>query len=386
MVAEQKKSLAILGSTGSVGRKVLEVVRAHPELYSIEVLTAHNNAGLLISQTLEFQPDAVVIGNKSLYRPVKEALDHLPVKVFAGTDAIAQLMEFDSFSMVCNAISGIAGLEATITAIKHNKSLALANKEVMVVAGHLITKLADEYGVQLFPVDSEHSAIFQCLVGELFNPVEKIYLTASGGPFRGKKTDFLRHVTKEEALKHPNWDMGTKISIDSATLMNKGLEVIEARWFFGLKPEQIEVIIHPQSIVHSMVQFQDGSIKAQMGLPDMRLPIQYALSYPKRILSPFERFSFMDHPLLSFEKPDINHFPCLGLAYEALEQGGLMPCILNAANEAAVELFLNGDIGFTQIPSIIERSMEQASNVDDPDSEQIYQTHHHTKASVLDMV
>ena len=385
MVAERKKRLALLGSTGSVGKKVLEVVRAHPDLCSIEVLSAQNNAALLISQTIEFQPNAVVIGNKSLYMPVKEALEHLPVKVFAGTQAIAQLMEFDSFNLVCNAITGIAGLEATITAIKHHKSLALVNKEVMVVAGHLITKLADEHDVQLFPVDSEHSAIFQCLVGELFNPVEKIYLTASGGPFLGKKTDFLRHVTKEEALKHPNWDMGTKISIDSATLMNKGLEVIEAKWFFGLKPAQIEVIIHPQSIVHSMVQFQDGSIKAQMGLPDMRLPIQYALSYPRRVISPFERFSFMDHPFLSFEKPDFDHFPCLGLAYEALEQGGLMPCILNAANEAAVELFLNGAIGFTQIPAIIERSMEQASNLENPDSEQIYQTHHHIKTMVLEM-
>lgn len=385
MVAELRKSLAILGSTGSVGKKVLEVVRAHPDLYSIEVLTAYDNATLLISQAIEFKPDAVVIGNKSLYKPVREALGHLPVKVFAGTDAIAQLMEFDSFNLVCNAISGIAGMEATITAIKHNKSLALANKEVMVVAGHLITKLADEHGVQLFPVDSEHSAIFQCLVGELYNPIEKIYLTASGGPFRGKKTDFLRHVTKEEALKHPNWDMGNKISIDSATLMNKGLEVIEAKWFFGLNPDQIEVIIHPQSIVHSMVQFQDGSIKAQMGLPDMRLPIQYALNYPRRHLSPFKRFNFTDHPLLSFEKPDPDHFPCLKLAYEALEQGGLMPCILNAANEAAVELFLNGDIAFTQIPSIIGRSLAQASNVDDPELEDIYQTHRHTKASVLAM-
>jgi 1-deoxy-D-xylulose-5-phosphate reductoisomerase len=321
----------------------------------------------------------VVIANKLQYNNVKTALADYPVKVFAGEKAIAQLMESESFDIVFNALRGISGLESTMAALKNKKTVALANKELMVVAGHLLTRLAHEQQLSIFPVDSEHSAILQCLAGEHYNRIEKIYLTASGGPFRGKKEAFLKHVTSEEALKHPNWNMGNKISIDSATLMNKGLEVIEAHWFFNLDPNQIDVVIHPQSVIHSIVQFEDGSMKAQMGLPDMRLPIQYALNYPIRIKSDFKRLTFQDYPILDFELPDLDSFPCLRLAYEALKMGGNMPCVLNAANEVAVQAFLDGRISFTRIPEIIEDSMNKTNCTENPDYEQIIHTHAITK-------
>ncbi|MEO6882730.1 MAG: 1-deoxy-D-xylulose-5-phosphate reductoisomerase [Bacteroidia bacterium] len=353
------KKIAILGSTGSIGTQALEVIAAHPEHFSVEVLTAGNNADLLIQQALRFHPNAVVIADKSKYKIVAEALQSKEIKVFAGEDAIAQIVEMDSVDIVLTAIVGFAGLPSTINAIKAKKPIALANKETLVVAGELITSLARENAVNIYPVDSEHSAIFQCLAGEFHNPIEKIFLTASGGPFRGKDIAFLETVKKEAALKHPNWVMGAKVTIDSASLMNKGLEVIEAKWLFHLKPEQIEVLVHPQSIIHSMVQFTDGSIKAQMGLPDMKLPIQYALAYPQRISSNFPRLNFMDYPSLTFEKPDIKTFRNLALAYFAMEKGGNMPCILNAANEIAVESFLQDKISFTQMSVLIEKCLEK---------------------------
>ncbi len=369
-----KKKLAILGSTGSIGRQALEVVRSCPGLFSLEVLSAKNNASLLVEQALEFEPNAVVIGNEKHYQEVSDALSSLPVKVFSGKKALTQIMEYTSSDLVLTAMVGISGLEPTISAIKNGRNIALANKETLVVAGHIITRLAREKGVNIYPVDSEHSAIFQCLAGEFHNPIEKIYLTASGGPFREHSLNELEKVKKEQALKHPNWEMGDKITIDSATMMNKGLEVIEARWLFGLKPPQIGVIVHPQSIIHSIVQFEDGSMKAQMGLPDMKLPIQYALGYPERIKSDFERFDFLNYPKLTFEQPDTKRFPCLGLAYKALEKGGNIPCVLNAANEVAVEAFLNNRIGFLQIPEIIGQCMEKIEFIDNPNLEDILQT------------
>jgi 1-deoxy-D-xylulose-5-phosphate reductoisomerase len=362
----RKKGLAILGSTGSIGCQALEVVRAYPDQFEVEVLSAQNNAALLIKQAIEFQPNAVVIGNESLYEKVRDALGAQPIKVFAGKKALNEISEFEGIDMVLTAMVGVAGLEPTIAAINAGKQIALANKEALVVAGQLVTRLAREKGVNIYPIDSEHSAIFQCMAGEFHNPIEKIYLTASGGPFRGKKRDFLATVKKEEALKHPNWDMGSKITIDSATMMNKGLEVIEAKWLFGLKPEQIKVIVHPQSIVHSIVQFTDGSMKAQMGLPDMKLPILYALAYPYRLLTSFPRFDFMDFPQLSFEAPDTESFPNLGLAYEAMEKGGNMPCILNAANEVAVAAFLKNKVGFLQMSDIIARCMQKIEHLSEP--------------------
>jgi len=361
------RHLAILGSTGSIGTQALEVVAANPSLFQIEVLSAGNNADLLIEQALKFLPNVVVIGDESSYEKVKSALWEKDIKVYTGEDALAQVVEMDEIDLVLTALVGYAGLRPTINAINAGKHIALANKETLVVAGDIVTALAKQKGVNIYPVDSEHSAIFQCLVGEFHNPIEKIYLTASGGPFRGKTTEELLEVTKAQALKHPNWTMGAKITIDSASMMNKGLEVIEAKWLFGLKNEQIDVIVHPQSIVHSLVQFEDGSMKAQMGLPDMKLPIQYAIAYPDRIPSDFPRFNFMDYPNLSFEAPDLKTFRNLGLAFEALEKGGNSACVLNAANEVAVDLFLKDQIGFLQMSDLIEHTMNACHFVPKPD-------------------
>lgn len=363
------KRVAILGSTGSIGTQTLDVIRQHPNTFSVEVLTAQNNCDLLISQALEFKPNAVVIGNESNYQKVKEALDPHDIKVFAGQKAIAQIVEMETIDVVLTALVGYSGLIPTVNAIKAGKQIALANKETLVVAGEIITALAKENLVNIFPVDSEHSAIFQCLVGEYHNPIEKIILTASGGPFRGKDRSFLETVTREQALKHPNWDMGAKITIDSASLMNKGLEVIEAKWLFGLKTDQIEVVVHPQSIIHSLVQFEDGSIKAQLGLPDMRIPIQFALSFPDRLKSDFERFNFMNYPKLTFEQPDLKTFRNLQLAFDALAKGGNAPCVLNAANEIAVAAFLNREVGFLEMSDLIEETMENATFIARPSLE-----------------
>lgn len=371
----QKKRLALLGSTGSIGTQALEVVRAHPELFSVEVITAMNNCDKLISQAKEFVPNAVVIGNPSCYGKLTEALKNLPVKVYAGEDSITQVMEMDSIDLVVSALVGYAGLKPTLKAIEYGKAVALANKETLVIAGDLVMEKARAGRVPILPVDSEHSAIFQCLAGESGGSVEMIYLTASGGPFRGKTKEYLTSVTRESALKHPNWKMGDKITIDSASLMNKGLEVIEASWLFNLKPDQIEVIVHPQSIIHSMVQFKDGSIKAQMGLPDMRLPILYALGFPWRIPSSFPRFNFNDYPQLTFEKPDRELFPNLGLAYQALAAGGNMCCAMNAANEVAVHAFLQGRISFTSMPGVIEHCMHATTHIERPVYEDYVMTH-----------
>ncbi len=360
------KKIAILGSTGSIGRQTLEVIEQHPDNFAVEVLTANNSVDLLIEQAIKFQPNAVVIGNKDKYKQVSEALSGHDIKIYGGEDAIAQIVQMESIDIVLTAMVGFSGLLPTVNAIKAGKTIALANKETLVVAGDIITRLALEYKVNILPVDSEHSAIFQCLVGEYHNPIEKIYLTASGGPFRGKDVEFLQKVTRSQALNHPNWSMGDKITIDSASLMNKGLEAIEARWLFDLKPEQIEIVVHPQSIVHSLVQFEDGSIKAQMGLPDMRLPIQYALSFPERLQVDFKRFNFMDYPSLTFEKADEKVFRNLNLAYEAMRKGGNMPCILNAANEIAVSQFLNETIGFIEMSEIIEKTMAQSTFIASP--------------------
>ncbi len=381
-----KKNIAILGSTGSIGTQALEVISAYPDEFSIEVLTAMNNAELLIAQAKQFIPNTVVIGNDALYQKVFDALDPLDIKVFAGQDSFNQVVEMESIHMVLTSMVGYAGLEPTLRAIEAGKHIALANKETLVIAGELITQKAIEKKVGLFPVDSEHSAIFQCLAGEYLNPVEKIILTASGGPFRGKNSEHLKTITKADALRHPNWEMGNKITIDSATLMNKGLEVIEARWLFGVKPEQIEVIVHPQSIIHSMVQFMDGSIKAQMGLPDMKLPILYALAYPKRLSTSFKRFSFMDYPQLSFEQPDIDTFKCLSLAYEAMRIGGNMPCILNASNEIAVDAFLKDKINFIQIPQVIEQSMQKASFIKKPSLADYIASNQETRIITLEII
>ncbi len=353
----EKKNIAILGSTGSIGTQALDVIRANPDAFTAEVLTANGNADLLIKQAVEFNPNTVVIADESKYQYVKDALKPYDIKVFAGSKAVVEIVKMDSIDMVLAAIVGYAGLESTISAIKAEKQIALANKETLVVAGDLVTALAKENGVNLYPVDSEHSAIFQCLAGEFHNPVEKIYLTASGGPFRGKDKTFLASIKKEQALKHPNWEMGAKITIDSASLMNKGLEVIEAKWLFGLKSEQIDVIVHPQSIVHSIVQFADGSMKAQMGLPDMKLPIQYAMGYPKRIKSNFPRFDFLNYPALTFEQADTKTFRNLALAFEAMNKGGNSPCVLNAANEIAVEAFLKDKIGFLEMSDVVEKCL-----------------------------
>jgi 1-deoxy-D-xylulose-5-phosphate reductoisomerase len=366
----EKKRVAIIGSTGSIGTQALEVIRENPALFEAEVLVANSNAELLIRQSLEFMPNAVVIADEKKYPEVKQALQKHDIKVFAGNKSVEQVVEMDTIDLVLASIVGYAGLASTLNAIRHHKSIALANKETLVVAGELVTRLARENGVNIYPVDSEHSAIFQCLAGEWENKIEKLWLTASGGPFRGKQKEYLKGVTREQALKHPNWSMGAKITIDSASLMNKGLEVIEARWLFNVNADKIDVVVHPQSIVHSLVQFEDGSLKAQLGLPDMKLPIQYALGYPHRIKNNFPRFSFMDYPLLTFEKPDLVSFPNLSLAYEALRAGGTMPCVLNAANEVAVEGFLSNRIGFTEMSELIEKTMDAVKNIKTPGYEQ----------------
>jgi 1-deoxy-D-xylulose-5-phosphate reductoisomerase len=369
MNLSERKRIAILGSTGSIGTQALDVVSAHPDKFEVEVLTANKNAELLIRQAMAFVPKVVVIGSQSRYEMVKDALSGYPIQVIAGNEALAEVVKLPSIQIVLTAMVGYAGLLPTINAIKAGKHIALANKETMVVAGELINQLALEYKVKILPVDSEHSAIFQCLQGEQSSSVEKILLTASGGPFFGKDAEYLKKVTKKEALKHPCWDMGAKITIDSASLMNKGLEVIEARWLFDVSPEQIEVVVHRQSIIHSMVQFIDGSIKAQMGLPDMRLPIQYALAYPNRIPSNFPRLDFTQYPTLTFDKPDTVNFRNLNLAYEALRKGGNCACVLNAANEIVVEAFLSDKIGFFEMSDIIEQTIAKIPYIEHPDYE-----------------
>jgi 1-deoxy-D-xylulose-5-phosphate reductoisomerase len=374
MTGNKKRHIAILGSTGSIGTQALEVIAANREEFEVEVLTAQNNANLLIEQSIAFQPNAVVICNENLYDQVFAALDPHGIKVYSGIQSLNSVVQMESIDIVLTALVGYAGLQPTIKAIQAGKPIALANKETLVVAGELITGLAARYGVNIYPVDSEHSAIFQCLVGEFHNPIEKIILTASGGPFRGKNKEFLKTVTKAQALKHPNWTMGAKITIDSATLMNKGLEVIEAKWLFNVTAAQIEVVVHPQSIIHSMVQFEDGSMKAQMGLPDMRIPIQFALSYPQRLKSDFPRFDFSNYASLTFEKPDTDTFVNLALAFKALEQGGNMPCIINAANEVAVAAFLQDQIGFLEISDVIASCMAKIPYLANPQYEDYVHT------------
>lgn len=382
----QKRHLAILGSTGSIGTQALEVVEANPDIFEVEVLTAQNNADLLIEQAAKFRPNVVVISNEDLYDKVFAALDPLDIKVYTGEKSLASVVTMDSVNMVLTALVGYVGLIPTVAAIKAGKHIALANKETLVVAGELVTELAQKHKVDILPVDSEHSAIFQCLVGEFHNPIEKIILTASGGPFRGKDREFLKTVTKAQALKHPNWSMGAKITIDSASLMNKGLEVIEAKWLFGLTPDQIEVLVHPQSIIHSMVQFEDGSMKAQMGLPDMRVPIQFAIGYPNRLKSNFPRMDFAQFPSLTFEKPDYETFRNLGFAFEALEVGGNMACIVNAANEIAVAAFLRDEIGFLEMSDLIEDCMKKVSFVRTPTLEDYIETDKETRRLALEFV
>lgn len=383
---EGKKSIAILGSTGSIGTQALDVVEANPDRFIVEVLTAGTRADLLIAQALKFNPNTVVIGDENQYDKVFDALDPKGIKVYSGTNALSSVVQMDSIDMVLVALVGYSGLLPTIKAVEAGKNIALANKESLVVAGDIVTSLAQEKGVNIYPVDSEHSAIFQCLVGEFHNPIEKIILTASGGPFRGKTRADLQNVTKADALKHPNWDMGAKITIDSASLMNKGLEVIEAKWLFNLKREQIEVIVHPQSIIHSMIQFTDGSIKAQMGLPDMKLPIQYALSYPERLNSDFPRFTFADYPSLTFEQPDTDTFKNLALAYKAMDEGGNKPCALNAANEVVVKAFLEDKIGFLEMADIIETSIDKIPLIRKPSYEEYVETDKETRIKTLEYI
>ncbi len=354
---EKRKGIAILGSTGSIGTQALEVINAHQDKFELIVLTAENNFALLIEQAKKFKPDSVVIGNEQYFAQVKQELESNFIKVFSGKDALSQIVEHSDIDIVLTAMVGYAGLLPTINAIKAGKNIALANKETLVVAGELITNLTKEYKSEIIPVDSEHSAIFQCLAGELHNEIEKIYLTASGGPFRTFRLDEMQNIKPKQALAHPTWNMGAKITIDSASMMNKGLEAIEAKWLFDLKPEQIDVIVHPQSIIHSIVQFEDGSMKAQMGLPDMKLPIQYALAFPYRIKSEFKRFNFLDYPNLSFEQVDSKKFRNLAISYEVMKKGGNAACVMNAANEIAVDAFLKEKIGFMQIPEIIEQTL-----------------------------
>ncbi|GAE85225.1 1-deoxy-D-xylulose 5-phosphate reductoisomerase [Bacteroides reticulotermitis JCM 10512] len=362
----KRKQIAILGSTGSIGTQALQVIEEHPDLYEVYALTANNRVEQLIAQVRKFQPEVVVIANEDKYGQLKEALADLPVKVYAGTEAICQMVESGPIDIVLTAMVGYAGLKPTIHAIRARKTIALANKETLVVAGELINQLAQQYHSPILPVDSEHSAVFQCLTGEIGNPIEKIILTASGGPFRTCSMEQLKTVTKVQALKHPNWDMGAKVTIDSASLMNKGFEMIEAKWLFGVAPQQIEVVVHPQSVIHSMVQFEDGSIKAQLGMPDMRLPIQYAFSYPDRVRSSFDRIDFATCSNLTFEQPDTTRFRNLALAYEAMNRGGNMPCIVNAANEVVVASFLKDGISFLGMSDVIEKTMERATFVAAP--------------------
>ncbi len=380
------KRIAILGSTGSIGTQALDVIAANPDSFELEVITAFNNADLLIEQALQFKPNAVVIARDDLYEKVKDALQHEDIKVYAGANALNSVVEMGTVDMVLTAMVGYAGLQPTIRAIEAGKEIALANKETLVVAGKLITDLARAKGVNIYPVDSEHSAIFQCLAGEFHNPIEKIILTASGGPFRGKTAEELAFVTKAQALKHPNWEMGAKITIDSASLMNKGLEVIEAKWLFGLRNDQVEVVVHPQSIIHSLVQFEDGSIKAQLGLPDMKLPIQYAMGYPNRLKSDYPRFNFMDYPQLTFEQPDLKTFRNLQLAFDAMAKGGNMPCILNAANEVAVSAFLKDEVGFLEMSDLIESCMAKVAYIANPSYSDYVETDRETRLLATDFV
>jgi 1-deoxy-D-xylulose-5-phosphate reductoisomerase len=377
---QQKKGVAILGSTGSIGTQALEVIASYPDYFDLQVITAQSNADLLIEQAKLFQPNAVVIGDETKYEQVKNALFSEDIHVYAGSDALCQVVAFAEVHVVLTALVGYAGLKPTLAAIDAGKDIALANKETLVVAGEMVTQRAREKGINIYPVDSEHSAIFQCLVGEFHNPIEKIYLTASGGPFRGWNSAQLETVTRAQALKHPNWTMGAKITIDSASLMNKGLEVIEAKWLFGLQPEQIDVIVHPQSIIHSLVQFTDGSMKAQMGVPDMKLPIQFALTFPERFPTNFPRFNFMDYPQLTFEQADRATFRNLDLAYEAMQSGGTAACALNAANEVSVQLFLEEKIGFLDIARINEEVMNSATFIAKPDYEDYVSVDAHARA------
>jgi 1-deoxy-D-xylulose-5-phosphate reductoisomerase len=381
-----KKGIAILGSTGSIGTQALEVISAYPEYFDLQVITAGKNADLLIEQALKYQPNTIVIGDENQYVKVKEALKNEDIHVYCGDDALCQVVESNEIHTVLTALVGYAGLKPTIHAINAGKTIALANKETLVVAGELITKLAKEKGVNIYPVDSEHSAIFQCIVGEFHNPIEKIYLTASGGPFRGFSSEQLRDVTLEQALKHPNWSMGAKITIDSASLMNKGLEVIEAKWLFGLNAEQIDVIVHPQSIVHSLVQFEDGSMKAQMGLPDMKLPIQFALTYPNRFKTDFQRFNFMDYPNLTFEAPNRSVFKNLDLAFRAMHENGTVACTLNAANEIAVDAFLNKKISFLEIAQLNENVVNSCVNTLAPNYEDYVSSDFIARQKALELI
>ena len=383
---EKKKLIAILGSTGSIGTQALEVIADSHLDFEVYALTANNNVDLLIEQARKFCPEHVAIGNDSLYQKLKAALADLPIKVYAGSEAIAQVAEMQPIDIVLTAMVGYSGLRPTISAIKAGKKIALANKETLVVAGELICQLAIDNRVSILPVDSEHSAIFQCLAGEGDNAIEKLILTASGGPFRTKSLDELRQVTCKQALKHPNWDMGAKITIDSASLMNKGFEIIEAKWLFGVTPQQIEVVVHPQSIIHSMVQFTDGSIKAQLGMPDMKLPIQYALTYPDRVKSNFPRFDFSQATQFTFEQPDLKRFRNLAFAYHAMDKGGNMPCVLNAANEIVVAAFLKEQIGFLQMSDIIESVMNKASFIAKPGYDDYVQTDSMAREMALSLI
>lgn len=386
MNSADKKRIAIFGSTGSIGTQALDVIAANPDKFSAEILTAQNNAELLIEQALKFNPNLVVIGEEKKYAAVKQALASTDIKVFTGEKALEEAAAMDCYDMMLAGIVGYAGLKPTLKAIDNGKAVALANKETLVVAGDIVMGRAVEKRVPVIPVDSEHSAIFQCLVGETRNRIEKVILTASGGPFIGRKPNYLVNVKREHALQHPNWSMGAKITIDSATLMNKGLEMIEAKWLFNLKPEQVQVVIHPQSIIHSMVQFEDGSIKAQMGLPDMKLPIQYALAFPKRIKNDFPRYDFKKVSTLTFEEPDIKTFRNLGLAIEALNKGGNLPCIMNAANEIAVFAFLRNRINFLDMTNVIEKTMEKVTFIDKPTLEEYFDSDGEARNFAADII
>lgn len=379
-----RKQIAILGSTGSIGTQALQVIEEHPDLYEVYALTANNKVDLLVEQARKFHPEAVVIANEDKYPQLKEALADMPVKVYAGTDALCQIVESRPIDIVLTAMVGYAGLRPTMNAIKAGKTIALANKETLVVAGELINRLAGEYHAPILPVDSEHSAVFQCL--EMNNPVHKVILTASGGPFRTYTMEQLRTVTKEQALRHPNWHMGAKITIDSASMMNKGFEVIEAKWLFGVRPDQIEVVVHPQSVIHSMVEFEDGAVKAQLGVPDMRLPIQYAFSYPKREPLSGGRLDFSKYNTLTFEKPDTDRFRNLALAYEALHRGGNMPCIVNAANEVVVAAFLKDQISFLGMSDVIEKAMVRVPFIQNPDYADYVETDAETRRIAAELV
>jgi 1-deoxy-D-xylulose-5-phosphate reductoisomerase len=387
MTSEQTiKRIAIFGSTGSIGTQALDVIAANPDKFSAEVLTAHHNDELLIKQALQFNPNMVVIGDEKKYAAVKQALSTTTIKVFAGEKALEEVAAMDCYDLMLAGIVGYAGLKPTLKAIENGKAIALANKETLVVAGDIVMKKAVEHRVPVIPVDSEHSAIFQCLVGETRNRIEKIILTASGGPFLGRKPNYLVNVKREHALQHPNWSMGAKITIDSATLMNKGLEMIEAKWLFNLKPEQIQVVVHPQSIIHSMVQFEDGSIKAQMGLPDMKLPIQYAMAFPKRIPNNFPRYDFKKVSTLNFEEPDLRTFRNLALAIEALNKGGNLPCVMNAANEIAVYAFLRNRINFLDMTDLIEKVMQKVPFIEKPTLEEYFESDGEARNFAADII